>query len=232
MSASPPLPHPLRPRRSDRRARAREPRAAGARLRESARRISSSRAGSRRARGGSTATRSTRSGESSSRSRPGTSTSSGTTSLGLECFPSTGHASHHVSMLHDDGTLYAGDSMGVRIAPGALRPRPDPAARHRPRGLGGDDRRRPSAASRPPRADPLRRLRGRSRPPRAAPRHAAALGRPRRPRDGRGDVRRGRPGGLPCLRPRRGRGLRPGCPYSQCYLGLERYWRKRGESAA
>ena len=37
--------------------------------------------------------------------------------LGLECFPSTGHASHHISMLHDDGTLYAGDSAGVRIAP-------------------------------------------------------------------------------------------------------------------
>ena len=36
--------------------------------------------------------------------------------LGLECFPSPGHASHHVSMLHEDGTLYAGDSVGVRIA--------------------------------------------------------------------------------------------------------------------
>ena len=41
--------------------------------------------------------------------------------LGLQCFPSTGHASHHVSMLHDDGTLYAGDSMGVRIAPARSR---------------------------------------------------------------------------------------------------------------
>ena len=48
--------------------------------------------------------------------------------LGLECFPSTGHASHHVSMLHEDGTLYAGDSMGVRIAPGSfvLPPTPPP----------------------------------------------------------------------------------------------------------
>ena len=43
--------------------------------------------------------------------------------LGLECFPSTGHASHHVSMLHEDGTLYAGDSVGVRIAPATLRAR-------------------------------------------------------------------------------------------------------------
>ena len=48
--------------------------------------------------------------------------------LGLECFPSTGHATHHVSMLHDDGTLYAGDSCGVRIAPGrfVLPPTPPP----------------------------------------------------------------------------------------------------------
>ena len=48
--------------------------------------------------------------------------------LGLECFPSTGHASHHVSMLHRDGTLYAGDSVGVRIAPASfvLAPTPPP----------------------------------------------------------------------------------------------------------
>jgi glyoxylase-like metal-dependent hydrolase (beta-lactamase superfamily II) len=48
--------------------------------------------------------------------------------LGLECFPSTGHASHHVSMLHQDGTLYAGDSVGVRIAPArfVLPPTPPP----------------------------------------------------------------------------------------------------------
>jgi glyoxylase-like metal-dependent hydrolase (beta-lactamase superfamily II) len=35
--------------------------------------------------------------------------------LGLECFPSPGHASHHVCYLHGDGTLYAGDAVGVRI---------------------------------------------------------------------------------------------------------------------
>jgi glyoxylase-like metal-dependent hydrolase (beta-lactamase superfamily II) len=38
--------------------------------------------------------------------------------LGLECFPSPGHASHHVCYLHADGTLYAGDAAGVRIIPG------------------------------------------------------------------------------------------------------------------
>jgi glyoxylase-like metal-dependent hydrolase (beta-lactamase superfamily II) len=40
--------------------------------------------------------------------------------VGLECFPSTGHAGHHISMLHDDGTLYAGDSVGVRITPASF----------------------------------------------------------------------------------------------------------------
>ena len=38
--------------------------------------------------------------------------------LGLACFPSPGHASHHVCYLHADGMLYAGDAVGVRIQPG------------------------------------------------------------------------------------------------------------------
>ena len=37
--------------------------------------------------------------------------------VGLECFPSAGHASHHVCFLDRDGTLYAGDAAGVRIQP-------------------------------------------------------------------------------------------------------------------
>jgi glyoxylase-like metal-dependent hydrolase (beta-lactamase superfamily II) len=48
--------------------------------------------------------------------------------LGLECFPTPGHASHHVSYLGDDGTLYAGDAAGVRIQPHTevLPPTPPP----------------------------------------------------------------------------------------------------------
>ena len=38
--------------------------------------------------------------------------------LGLACFPTPGHASHHVSYLAPDGTLFAGDAAGVRIHPG------------------------------------------------------------------------------------------------------------------
>ena len=48
--------------------------------------------------------------------------------LGLECFPSPGHASHHVCYLDAEGTLYAGDAGGVRIQPGraVLAPTPPP----------------------------------------------------------------------------------------------------------
>jgi glyoxylase-like metal-dependent hydrolase (beta-lactamase superfamily II) len=48
--------------------------------------------------------------------------------LGLDCFPTPGHASHHVSYLDRDGTLYAGDAAGVRIQPGrkVFPPTPPP----------------------------------------------------------------------------------------------------------
>jgi glyoxylase-like metal-dependent hydrolase (beta-lactamase superfamily II) len=46
--------------------------------------------------------------------------------LGLECFPTPGHASHHVSYLDPDGTLYAGDAAGVRIPPSTFVVPPTP----------------------------------------------------------------------------------------------------------
>ena len=48
--------------------------------------------------------------------------------LGLECFPSPGHASHHVCYLGADGTLWAGDAAGVRVQPSrfVLPPTPPP----------------------------------------------------------------------------------------------------------
>jgi glyoxylase-like metal-dependent hydrolase (beta-lactamase superfamily II) len=48
--------------------------------------------------------------------------------LGLESFPSPGHASHHVCYVGTDGTLYAGDAAGVRIEPhrAVLPPTPPP----------------------------------------------------------------------------------------------------------
>jgi glyoxylase-like metal-dependent hydrolase (beta-lactamase superfamily II) len=52
----------------------------------------------------------------------------GTETLGLETFPTPGHAGHHVSYLDRDGTLYAGDAAGVRIQPSefVLPPTPPP----------------------------------------------------------------------------------------------------------
>jgi glyoxylase-like metal-dependent hydrolase (beta-lactamase superfamily II) len=48
--------------------------------------------------------------------------------LGLQCFPTPGHARHHVSFLDTDGTLYNGDAAGVRLAPASfvLPPLPPP----------------------------------------------------------------------------------------------------------
>jgi len=48
--------------------------------------------------------------------------------LGFDCFPTPGHASHHVCYLGQDGTLYAGDAAGVRIQPHptVLPPTPPP----------------------------------------------------------------------------------------------------------
>ena len=37
--------------------------------------------------------------------------------VGLDCFPTRGHAEHHVSYVDRYGTLYAGDAAGVRILP-------------------------------------------------------------------------------------------------------------------
>jgi glyoxylase-like metal-dependent hydrolase (beta-lactamase superfamily II) len=50
----------------------------------------------------------------------------GATTLGLETFPSPGHASHHVCYLSADGTLYAGDAVGVRIQPDGYVAPPTP----------------------------------------------------------------------------------------------------------
>jgi glyoxylase-like metal-dependent hydrolase (beta-lactamase superfamily II) len=49
--------------------------------------------------------------------------------LGLTVVPTPGHASHHVSFLDGEGTLFAGDAAGVRIHPGThilpVSPPPD-----------------------------------------------------------------------------------------------------------
>jgi glyoxylase-like metal-dependent hydrolase (beta-lactamase superfamily II) len=46
--------------------------------------------------------------------------------FGLDCFPTPGHARHHVCYLDADETLYAGDAAGVRIQPDRLVLPPTP----------------------------------------------------------------------------------------------------------
>ncbi|MBW3593112.1 MAG: MBL fold metallo-hydrolase [Actinobacteria bacterium] len=49
--------------------------------------------------------------------------------LGLDAFPTPGHAVHHVTFLGDDGSCFTGDAAGVRIAPSryvaSVAPPPD-----------------------------------------------------------------------------------------------------------
>jgi glyoxylase-like metal-dependent hydrolase (beta-lactamase superfamily II) len=71
--------------------------------------------------------------------------------LGLDVFPAPGHAAHQVCYLGEDGTLYPGDALGVRISPGtfvapyAPPPDIDLAAWHAT--LDEVERRRPGACS-------------------------------------------------------------------------------------
>jgi glyoxylase-like metal-dependent hydrolase (beta-lactamase superfamily II) len=46
--------------------------------------------------------------------------------VGLACFPTPGHAAHHVCYLDPDGTLYSGDAAGVRIQPAPMVVPPTP----------------------------------------------------------------------------------------------------------
>jgi len=52
----------------------------------------------------------------------------GDDALGLEAFPTPGHAAHHVSYLDAEGTLYSGDAAGARFAPArfVMPPLPPP----------------------------------------------------------------------------------------------------------
>jgi glyoxylase-like metal-dependent hydrolase (beta-lactamase superfamily II) len=67
--------------------------------------------------------------------------------VGLECFPSPGHASHHVCYVDGEGTLYAGDAAGVRIQPAhhilPVSPPPDVDVEAWHRTIGEIEARRP-----------------------------------------------------------------------------------------
>jgi glyoxylase-like metal-dependent hydrolase (beta-lactamase superfamily II) len=150
--------------------------------------------------------------------------------VGLECFPSTGHASHHVSMLHDDGTLYAGDSVGVRIEPArfvlAPTPPPDIDLDAWERTIAETERRTPARLALTHFGvfedveEHLTRLRETLH--RWGARVAHGMDEATFVAAGRAD----------CLAsdPDEVEAYDLAAPYSQCFLGLERYWRKRHEA--
>ena len=152
--------------------------------------------------------------------------------LGLECIPAPGHASHQVSLLHEDGTLFNGDAAGVRIAPGrfVFAPTPPPEVdldawertldafeRHAPRrlalihfGVFDDVERHLSALRETTHAWAERVAHGMDEATFVAAARADVTGSD--PDDADAYDR--------------------AAPYWHCYLGLERYWRKRREALA
>jgi glyoxylase-like metal-dependent hydrolase (beta-lactamase superfamily II) len=150
--------------------------------------------------------------------------------VGLECFPAPGHASHQVSYQHEDGTLYTGDAAGVRIARGwfVCAPTPPPEIdldawertidvieRRSPRRLAlvhfgvFDDVERHVGALRAT----LRSWADRVGHGMDEPTFVAAA---------RADVAASDPDDADAYD--------RAAPYWHCYLGLERYWRKRLEA--
>ena len=140
-----------------------------------------------------------------------------------------GHASHHVSYLHEaSGDAFVGDVAGVRDPADGHVARAHAAARHRHRGLARVARPVEAGARERLGADPLRQLR--RTPARSSRRVRAALdalgarGPPSRratPSWRRARRRRG-------AAPRR-RALSQAVPPDTLSAGLDRYWRKRAE---
>jgi glyoxylase-like metal-dependent hydrolase (beta-lactamase superfamily II) len=152
--------------------------------------------------------------------------------LGLECFPTPGHASHHVCYLDPDGTLYAGDAAGVRIDPGRFvyAPTPPPEI-----DLEAWERALDELGRREPRRlalihfgvfdDVERHLDGlRTTMHEWGERVAHGMDEPTFVAAARADVAAAEPGEVEAYD--------RAAPYWHCYLGLERYWRKRAEAAA
>jgi glyoxylase-like metal-dependent hydrolase (beta-lactamase superfamily II) len=68
--------------------------------------------------------------------------------LGLDAFPTPGHASHHVAYIDADGICYSGDAAGARILPSSylapVAPPPDVDLEAWERSLAAIEKRRPS----------------------------------------------------------------------------------------
>jgi len=156
----------------------------------------------------------------------------GDTVVGLACFPTTGHASHHVSYLHEDGTLYAGDAAGVRIEPGRFvyPPTPPPeidleAWERTLDELGRREARRLALIHFGVFEDVEQHLeRLRKTMHEWGERVAHGMDEATFVAAARADVAAAEPGEVEAYD--------RAAPYWHCYRGLERYWRKRAEAAA
>ena len=152
--------------------------------------------------------------------------------VGLECFPSPGHASHHVSMLHEDGTLYVGDSAGVRVTPArfvlAPTPPPDIDLEAWEETLRETERREPArlALTHFGVFEDVEQHLARMRETLHTWSERVAHG-----MDEATFVAAGR---ADCLAsdPEDVEAYDHAAPYSQCFLGLERYWSKRQEATS
>ncbi len=151
---------------------------------------------------------------------------------GLQCFPSPGHASHHVGYLHADGTLYAGDAAGVRVAPGrfVFAPTPPPEV-----DLEGWERTLDEIERRAPRRLALTHFGVFD----DVERHITALRETMHDWAGRVGHGMDEPTFVAAARadvaasdPEEVAAYDRAAPYWHCYLGLERYWRKRAEASS
>jgi glyoxylase-like metal-dependent hydrolase (beta-lactamase superfamily II) len=150
--------------------------------------------------------------------------------LGLECIPAPGHASHQVSLLHEDGTLYNGDAAGVRITPGrfvfAPTPPPDVDLEAWERTLDAFERRAPLRLALVHFGvfdDVERHLAAlRTTSHEWGERVAHGMDEPTFVAAARADVTASDPEDADAYE--------RAAPYWHCYLGLERYWRKRSEA--
>jgi glyoxylase-like metal-dependent hydrolase (beta-lactamase superfamily II) len=152
--------------------------------------------------------------------------------LGLDCFPSPGHASHHVCYADSDGTLYAGDAAGVRIIPGRhvipASPPPDIDVEAWYRTLDEIERRAPGrlALIHFGLAEdvPQHLERTRSQIALWAERVRAGMSQDEFVRTGRQELHADDG-------PDASDTYEKGSSFSQSWEGLERYWRKRAEAA-
>ncbi len=155
----------------------------------------------------------------------------GENAVGLDVFPTPGHASHHVSYLTRDGTLHAGDAVGVRIQPGRYifpaAPPPDIDLEVWEQTLREIERRRPARFALTHFGvvtDPEEHVeRMREELARAAERVRSGMSQEEFMAATRADVLASDEGDVSYYE-------RAG-PVWQTYLGLKRYWDKRAETA-